>query len=112
MRLIIASCLLFALSTAQTEIWLSNIPKDKQFHDLLNLVKFDLKLSSLNIKLPQDRDYPDGSRNRGFAFIKFPSHEDAVRAKNALDGYAFGNILSAEWAQNYQRPLLHSRQSD
>lgn len=80
-------------------IRLLDIPTNTQFHDLLDLVRV---FHSLKIKLPRDQDYPDGSRNRGFAFITFSSHEDAERAKNALDGHAYGtNILHAEWSRNY-----------
>jgi len=80
-------------------IRLLDIPTNTQFHDLLDLVRV---FHSLKIKLPRDQDYPDGSRNRGFAFITFSSHEDAERAKDALDGHAYGtNILHAEWSRNY-----------
>lgn len=81
-------------------IRLLDIPRNTTFHDLLDLVRV---FHSLKIKLPRDRDVPDGSMNRGFAFITFSSHEDAERAKNALDGHAYGtNILHAEWSQNYE----------
>ena len=80
-------------------IRLLDIPTNTQFHDLLDLVRV---FHSLKIKLPRDQDYPDGSRNRGFAFITFSSHEDAERAKDALDGHAYGtNILHAEWSRKY-----------
>jgi len=81
-------------------IRLLDIPTDTQFHDLLDLVR---DFHSLKIRLPRDQDYPDGrSRNRGFAFITFSSHEDAERAKYVLDGHAYGtNILHAEWSRKY-----------
>jgi len=81
-------------------IRLLDIPRLTTFHDLLDLCR---SFRSSKIKLPRDHDYPDGTHNRGFAFITFNSHDDAEHAKNTLNGHAYGtNILHAEWSRNYK----------
>jgi len=81
-------------------IRLLDIPRLTTFHELLDLCR---SFRSSKIKLPRDLDYPKGSRNRGFAFIKFNSHADAEYAKNTLNGHAYGtNILHAEWSRKYK----------
>jgi len=78
-----------------------DLPTTTQFSDLLNLVSM---FHSRKIKLPRDQDREN--HNRGFAFVTFDSHNDALRAMKSLNGHAYGtNILHAEWSRNYKNYL-------
>lgn len=74
-----------------------DIPRQTTFADLRELVR---RFHSQRIKLPRDQN--SENENRGFAFVTFDSHSDAEKAKDALNGHAYGtNILHCEWSRNY-----------
>merc|ERR1719361_2045633 len=74
-----------------------DIPTNATFHDLLDLVR---PFNNKRANLPRD---PEGfNNNRGVAYVSFHTHEDALVAKNSLNGHPYGNlILRTEWSRNY-----------
>lgn len=83
-----------------------DIPTNTTFQDLLQLVSI---FHSKRIKLPRDQE--GQAENRGFAFVTFDSHDDALRAKETLNKHAYGtNILHAEWSRNYLNYLNASEE--
>lgn len=76
-------------------ILVSNLSENIHIADIKDLIKtFG---STRKLYLPKHKET---GLYKGFAYVQFKKHEDAVNAINALDGHWYGGVfLSADWSK-------------